>query len=316
MSYFFQSKRTYSSSNSYSCLFEYPKSSQQQFSPTSMDLDKENKQPSYDNQQKEFAPRFRTFKSRSRHNSNRYSVSSEKRDENNNFVNANPLVQEPTEKLTEPVKITCDPKLNTKWSVYYMQKKIGKNEHVEDGTWANRTHKIAEFDTVTNFWQICNHLPAPHQLVCINDPSIMIFRGDIRPEWEDIENSNGGVWKLTLTEKSLRGNTKDSMLSRLWYELLLTVIGETLLDNPHYMNLVNGVIIARKNREDRIHIWTKDAENADAQLAIGRAIKSCLNLGTAYPLEYHQHTVQMAKKNWSKAADDSKYRLPSTRNFS
>jgi len=280
-----------------------------------MDLDKENKQPNYDNvtpyhHYKNSAPRFRKQSynkslPRSRHNSNRFSVSIEKRDENNNIIDDKNNGDE------EPVP---DLKLNTSWTVYYMQKKIGKNEPIDSADWAQRTHKIAEFDTVTKFWQVVNHLPAPHNLFSINGPSIMIFRNSIQPEWDDPENENGGIWKLTLSHRTMKEHKYDkTIISRLWYELLVSVVGESLVDDPSTMSLVTGIIVARKNSEDRIQIWTKNSKDADRQLAIGQAVKSVLKIDYSSVIEYHSHAIAKVKKNWSKAGDDSLYRLPPMR---
>jgi len=295
-------------------LFEIPRTEQR--TPSSwMDLDKENKQPNHDNvihyhHHRHSAPRFRKSSynknhPRSRHNSNRVSVSIEERDENNNIViNKNDVVEEPVQDL----------KLNTNWTVYYMQKKIGKNEQIDSADWAQRTHKIAEFGTVTKFWQIINHLPAPHNLFSINGPSIMIFRNSIQPEWDDPENENGGIWKITLSHRSMKEHKYDkTIISRLWYELLVSVVGESLVEDPFTMSLITGIIVARKNSEDRIQIWTKNSENAEKQLEIGNAVKSVLKIDYSSVIEYHSHAMAKVKKNWSKAGDDSLYRLPSMR---
>merc|ERR1712173_579059 len=57
----------------------------------------------------------------------------------------------------------------------------------------------------------------------------------------------------------------------MWYETLMHLIGEQII----YSEYITGVYLQKRQREDRIQLWTKNAPN-DIQKAIGKSFKNIL----------------------------------------
>ncbi|CAJ1461787.1 unnamed protein product, partial [Effrenium voratum] len=92
------------------------------------------------------------------------------------------------------------------WSVWeqIMQTSEAKAQY------ADATQKVASFGTVQDFWRLWNHMPQPSELleqkrIVREQPdglrvidALMIFRENIRPEWEDKMNAKGGHFQFQL----------------------------------------------------------------------------------------------------------------------
>ncbi len=94
------------------------------------------------------------------------------------------------------------------WVVWeqIMQASDGKAAQYSDAT-----HKVAPFSTVQDFWKLWNHMPQPSELLdqkrMVREQvdglhvidAIMIFRENIRPEWEDKLNATGGHFQFQVS---------------------------------------------------------------------------------------------------------------------
>jgi len=106
--------------------------------------------------------------------------------------------------------------------------------------WRNMK-KIFTFRTVAEFWGCWHHcLKLDHWP---NHTNIAIFRGDIRPTWEDPKNREGGRWIACLERKSS---------SHIWLCLLLRLIGNTIPDNVGAV----GCLVNLRMAGDRLSFWT------------------------------------------------------------
>jgi len=169
--------------------------------------------------------------------------------------------------------------LNTSWSMYY------RNNKEKGVDFPNlETHKIDKVYTVEEFWRLTNFIHLPSQIPKKFGPNLMFFRNDIKPVWEDEANDGGGMWGAVLTSKRCRGQ-----LDSLWIETLLACIGETL----NYSDYITGIVIQRRQREDRIQLWTKNAIEKDIQYKIGQDFKELLNLGEEVEICYTKHEDMM-----------------------
>lgn len=166
---------------------------------------------------------------------------------------------------TEPAAQT-EHYLNTPWSMYYRANK--KSEITADYK-SLETTKIAKVETIEDFWKVINHMQPPTKIQKRIGPNLMFFRDNIFPEWEDPENVGGGTWGLILTSRNYR-----EMLNALWIETLLACIGEAISHSEY----ITGVVLQRRQREDRIQVWTKDASEEEIQIEIGKCFKKLLNL--------------------------------------
>jgi len=170
------------------------------------------------------------------------------------------------------------------WSLYFRanKEKTASWEELHD-----KHSKIATISTIEAFWQVFNHLIVPSRMKKRISPNLIFFRDDIQPSWEDPENLNGGMWGLVLREQ--KGLQRGRLLDQIWFETVLACIGETLTNGE----LITGVIVQRRAKEDRIQLWTRNAADSDiAQL--GQHFKSLLNLGCEVEICYTKHADMSA----------------------
>lgn len=159
------------------------------------------------------------------------------------------------------------------------------------------TRKVASVSDVQSFWRYYSHLPQPSAILgesmkVVRQESedgpihtlaaLMLFRGDIRPEWEDPANRKGGHFQFTLQLERTRSN-KDAppagksdsahtswmaQTDEYWNNLVLGLIGETLEPSDFVtgVRLVDKVKLpikpgSRAVGHIRIEIWFRDASD-------------------------------------------------------
>lgn len=154
--------------------------------------------------------------------------------------------------------------------------------------WNNETMEFAHVNSVESFWKVLNHLTAPSKIKRRTSPNLMFFRSNIAPTWEDEHNVNGGMWSIILKDQ----NHRNGFLDQIWMESLLACIGETL----SFGEKINGIIVQRRQKEDRIQLWTSGADEVDVQYSIGHHYKQLLNLDDSIKLCYTKHN-DMEKLN-------------------
>jgi translation initiation factor 4E len=83
--------------------------------------------------------------------------------------------------------------------------------------------EVINFDSVEEFWGIYNNIPKASELPQKSD--YHLFKKSVRPEWEDVQNENGGKWAYQCRDK------RQVDIDDLW---LNTV---SYLDAPSTMNV-------------------------------------------------------------------------------
>jgi len=68
--------------------------------------------------------------------------------------------------------------------------------------------------------------------------------------------------------------------------LLLATIGQVLEEEN---DQVCGAVVNLRKGQDKLCVWTKDAENKDAVLRIGNKLKKVLELPDSFPCAYQAH---------------------------
>ena len=155
------------------------------------------------------------------------------------------------------------------------------DEHELERTWScffNYTsgktsadlHKIADVSSIEAFWRLVNFIKLPSQISHKSKPNIYFFKQDIEPRWEDVSNVGGGCWTLIIPK------AKREHVNQLWLEMLIALISEKCL--KELSDSINGVLVQRRQKEDRICLWTKNFKNANLQQGIGRWMKRTLKL--------------------------------------
>ena len=104
-----------------------------------------------------------------------------------------------------------------------------------------------------------NHIKSVPELRTGSDYSL--FKQGIRPMWEDEANINGGRWLITLDRKQ-----RSTELDRYWLETLLCMIGEGFNE---FSNDVCGAVVNVRARQDKLALWTGDANSSSGIMEIG-----------------------------------------------
>jgi len=172
--------------------------------------------------------------------------------------------------------------LNSAWKMSYRDQNI-KRESTSSETFKSDLEELITCSTIEEFWVMLENLPLPGRLNRRNNSSYMFFREGVTPTWEDKENQNGGMWRIVLK----KNEDRNKYLDTFWIEILLALVGEQI---SHSME-ITGVVVKRRQREDRIELWTKgradELLNHEIQTEIGADLKNLLSI--VDELEYTKH---------------------------
>lgn len=189
-------------------------------------------------------------------------------------TNQSPVAKIPTQLQAPPQRHP----LQSEWTLWFMD---GDKRKQQDHKWGSNLIEIYTIKDVEDWWLLYSYILLPSKLRVKND--YMLFREKIEPKWEDPSNKNGGKWQLVLPNK-FRLDKLDGM----WLTTILSMIGE------HYGDLgmfVNGAYLQRRQKEDRISLWTRSADPRDKESTemIGRILKHALHLSVKSELHYLKH---------------------------
>lgn len=176
--------------------------------------------------------------------------------------------------------------LESTWTLWFMD---GDKRKQHEQKWGSNLIPIYTIKDVEDWWLLYSYILLPSKLRVKND--YMLFRGEIEPKWEDPSNKNGGKWQLVLPNKY-----RVDKLDGMWLTTILSMIGE------HYGDLgsfVNGAYLQRRQKEDRISLWTSSAEEKDREgtETIGKILKDTLRLSAKSELHYLKHEDPNANSN-------------------
>lgn len=101
-----------------------------------------------------------------------------------------------------PERIIKHP-LQDQWTLWYLENDRNKS-------WEDMQNKVTSFSTVEDFWSLHSHIVDPSVLGDLNDYSL--FKGNIRPMWEDKANKHGGRWILNISKQQRRSDVDDMWL--------------------------------------------------------------------------------------------------------
>ncbi|CAL1134973.1 unnamed protein product [Cladocopium goreaui] len=166
------------------------------------------------------------------------------------------------------------------WSIW---EQIMANDKA--AAYSDATHKVTAFSTVQEFWKLWNHMPQPSELfeqkrMVREQPdglhvidAIMIFRENIRPEWEDKMNTNGGHFQF-----QLKPTVGGGQVDEYWNNLVLGVIGATI--EP--ANMITGIRLVDKLSGPRaagvirLEVWFTNMEDTAATQALKKSVEKCM----------------------------------------
>jgi len=131
--------------------------------------------------------------------------------------------------------------LNNKWTVWL---------HLPyDTDWSiNSYKKVSTFETLEECIILMENINKEIVEKCM----LFIMKNNIKPIWEDPENSKGGCLSYKI-------NTE--YVYDIWKKLNYYLIGETLIDDKDIMDNINGISISPKKNFCIIKFWIKNSEN-------------------------------------------------------
>jgi len=157
------------------------------------------------------------------------------------------------------------------------------------GGWSSNYKQIAQFSTVGEFWRLFNNISPPSLLDA--GSSYHLFKGKVKPAWEDKFNANGGAWAFRFQAlkpkngRDDRGRGRDrrgggseeedrtqaaTAANYAWYHTVLNMIG----NNFNFSEDICGLVInIKKGGRGKIELWIKDAKSKNRVLDIGGQFK-------------------------------------------
>jgi len=186
--------------------------------------------------------------------------------------------------FADPSNFAIKHPLNCRWTLWY----DSPRKKTTQDTWGNHLKKIADFDTVEDFWRLYNNILPASQLG--HGSNYHLFKYGIEPMWEDPVNENGGKWVISFTSKQ-----RKEKLDNSWLYTLLACIGEAFGDEGE--SEICGSVVSVRKAQDRIALWTKTASKEVETRAIGRYFKRALELPDNVVLGYQSHGDSMRRNS-------------------
>ena len=198
---------------------------------------------------------------------------------NNNDNNNRPAsIPETKEESSETFRKKLENKFSFLYRIddtntqYSTQKQIMEKEKYE-----SQVKKIAEFDTIDEFWAIFQHLRKPDS--CRPGIEYFMFKEPIKPMWEDENNKNGGRFSIKL---------KHGYSTIIWEEMIFALIGNIF--PKEIRDEINGIVITSKKEFNTLQIWFKTFEEKNVK-DLEQAIRDLLVI----PNEVSLDTKQFSK---------------------
>jgi translation initiation factor 4E len=162
--------------------------------------------------------------------------------------------------------------LKNKWTLGFLNDK-------KDMEWTERLKNVCTFSTVEEFWAVYDNIRPPSVLYGCD---YNLFKEGIEPMWEVEANKNGGRLVLSVDK------SRHEMLDSLWMELLLALIGEQFGDEGAQ---ICGAVCNIRQKGSKISLWTTNADDDEANKAIGGRMKEALFKNTRFPgsIRYEDH---------------------------
>jgi hypothetical protein len=205
---------------------------------------------------------------------------------NNNISNNNNTsnISSSKQNKKEENQLTPNKKLENKFSFLYridenIRYQSQKQGVMEKEKYELQVKKIADFDTIEDFWSIFQHLRKPDS--CIPGIEYFMFKEPIKPLWEDENNKNGGRFSIKL---------KHGYTTIIWEEMIFALIGGIL---PKEMkDQINGIVVTSRKEFNTLQIWFKNYDDK-----ITEDLEQCIRDLLVIPSEVKIEKRQFNKKD-------------------
>eukprot|EP01088_Endostelium_zonatum_P017219 TRINITY_DN4976_c0_g1_i1.p1 TRINITY_DN4976_c0_g1~~TRINITY_DN4976_c0_g1_i1.p1 ORF type:complete len:231 (+),score=52.19 TRINITY_DN4976_c0_g1_i1:220-912(+) len=194
--------------------------------------------------------------------------------ENQNEGSANDSLAQP-----DPNNFSVKHPLQNKWTMWWDSRVHKTNQD----NWSNNLKPLLEFDTVEDFWRLYNNILPATELT--PGSNYHLFKTGIRPEWEDHANEKGGKWVI-----NFRGR---ATVDECWLNTLLLCIGEGFGEHE---DEICGVVISLRRGGDRLALWTRNAENEQGTVEVGKIFKQNVS-NNANKIGYQRHEDAMTSRS-------------------
>ena len=208
---------------------------------------------------------------------------------NNNDNNNRPAsIPETKEESSETFRKKLENKFSFLYRIddtntqYSTQKQVMEKEKYE-----SQVKKIAEFDTIDEFWAIFQHLRKPDS--CRPGIEYFMFKEPIKPMWEDENNKNGGRFSIKL---------KHGYSTIIWEEMIFALIGNIF--PKEIRDEINGIVITSKKEFNTLQIWFKTFEEKNVK-DLEQAIRDLLVI----PNEVSLDTKQFSKVEYGNSNNNN-----------
>jgi len=181
-------------------------------------------------------------------------------------------------------------KLATCWTLLFNYKPAMSS--LDSANWNDEFFEVSDIDTIEKFWTVQNHISLPDKISHKSRPNMYLFRKGVRPTWEDEANVGGGSWTLIIPKAK-----RFELLNKLWFEMMIAVVGNAF--PQEFDDKINGILVQRRQKEDRISLWVKDFADEQLQNNIGNWMKETMGLSrydkiTGTPFENNNKEKNMS----------------------
>ena len=169
-------------------------------------------------------------------------------------------------------------KLSNKFVFWYHINEISADQEYE-----SQIKKLAEFETLEDFWAIFQYLKKPDD--CKQAIEFQLFKNPIKPMWEDENNKDGGRIALKLRKEHS---------NLVWEELVFAFIGGYFA--KEIKDEINGLVINCKKDFNTLQIWIKSFNN-EVTSALEKNIREILNIPSEVALDIKPFNAPQKEHN-------------------
>ena len=173
-------------------------------------------------------------------------------------------------------------KLLHKYTFWFL---ISQNT-LKNNQYESKNKKIAEFDTIEDFWKIYQHIKKPDN--CKEGIELKMFKDNIEPRWDDDSNKNGGKLILLCNKE---------YTSIIWEEIILNIIGNIFPKN--ISDNINGIVFISKSKYNTIQIWFKEY-NENYCKELEQCLRNKIQIPNEVPIKFKKIEEKIINKNNNK----------------
>jgi len=184
-------------------------------------------------------------------------------------------------------KTSLTTEMSQKWQIWYWRRN-GRQDNTFD-KWEDFLQMKSSFATKEEFWRSYNEENGFEFGLLGSYLNYCVFKGGIKPVWEDSANRSGGRWVMQFKRKS---DWKHIIqLNEIWLKVLLAI---TVNEGPfsEYMDEICGMVLMIRYNVNKIAVWTQNADNTLINLKIGQLLKSSTGFTGRMYYTSHDSSVQ------------------------